>query len=370
MASLRILPALSLLLIGLLLPLADAAGQAPGVGYDHRGRLVEQPRLKVNMFELADSAAEANREDLRIFGRWIAASLKPVMDYATYVKSLESPAALASLKARARGKNAVSPIALWHEAVTTQLDSFEALATTLKQSRPVKVQHPDIARATALAAKDFVQIGQMFDRLAKARRTLAKSLIARDDQAAVNSILAQVQELAEMQEWVVGSTRRQIAAGVGGTPDLWLWESQIESAEVMAGTFRDVLYVVEHRRLPPTVNQLNSRERLISMAEWIKRAKLQVKHELARARGNPDASPTRSRWLEAVYINYEKTVAAEQATQEWLLANVPRFHEEIRAGAQRQGHRMSLVQWDQFDAIAETQLALTIERFRMLAAMP
>lgn len=370
MASRRILPALSCLVVWLLLQAGVAAAQAPGLGYDHRGQLVEQPRLKVNMFELADGAAEPNKQDLRIFGRWVADSLKPVGDYAAYARSQEGPAAIASLKARARGKNALSPAALWHEAVSAQLDSFEALAATLKQTRPAKVQQPDIARAMAFTARDLVQVGQMFDRLAQTRRALAKSLLARDEQAAVGSILAQVQALAEMQEWVVASTRRQIAAGVGGTPDLWLWQSQIEGAEVMAQTFRDVLYVVEHRRLPPTVNQFNSHERLVSMAAWIKRAKLQVKHELARARGNPDASPARSRWLEAVYLNYDKIVAAEQASQEWLAANVPRFQEEVRAGAQRPGHRMSLVQWDQFDAINDAQLALTIDRYRMLASMP
>lgn len=370
MASRRIPLVLSLLLVGLLLSPGSFAQQAPGVGYDHRGRLVEQPRLKVNMFELADSAAEANREDLRIFGRWIAASLKPVVDYAAFARTQQSPAALASLKARTRAKNAASPVSLWHDMVTTQLESFEALAAQLKNARAAKVQQPDVARAMALTAKDLVAVGQMFDRLAQARRVLAKAVLERDDQAAVGSILAQVKEFAEMQEWSVASTRRQISAGVGGTPDLWLWRSQIESSEVMAVTFRDVLYVVEHGQMPPAVNQLNNHERLVAMAEWIKRAKLQVRHELTRARGSPDASPTRSRWLEGVYLNYEKVVAAEQASQEWLAANLPRFYEEIRAGAQRNSHRISLVQWDQFNAIAETQLILAIDRYRMLASMP
>ncbi len=42
----------------------------------------------------------------------------------------------------------------------------------------------------------------------------------------------------------------------------------------------------------------------------------------------------------------------------------------MRVASQGDGRRLQLVQWDHFDAIAETQLVLTVERYRMLAAMP
>ena len=348
--------------------LASAADPQKHLGYDDRGRLVEQPRLTVNMFELADGAAEANKNDLRAFGRWVADTLQLFHDFsASQAASPLTDRAALRQRAAARGGN-LAPADV-EALMAARLPRLEEMSGRLQQLRPAKAQQPDISRAATFAARDFADVGRLLGHTVETHRFFVKAALGKDQSAKRDGFIAEMKNNIALMTWSERSTRRQIEAGVGGTPDQWLWRAQVEAAQAYITTFRDLLYMVENRRMPPTIGQVNSHENSIAMAEWLKRAQIQVRHEMQRARG-PDASTTRGLWLEKVYANYDRELAAERALREWMLVSLPRLYAEMTRCVRDGRDQVPRVNWDEHEQLSQAQLALTIERYRLLVQMP
>lgn len=353
-----------------LVPLAQATEPAGSLGYDARGQLVEQPRIKLNMFALADSAAEADKADLRAFGQWIADALQVFADVSAQAQERIKPAEASKAATGARPRSAPDRVKELEQRIELRLASAGETLARLKQLRPPKLRHPDIARALAFAQRDFAEAAPKLERVLKTESETIKAVFARDVPAVRDTLIDSLQGVASLMEWADRSNKRQIEAGVGGTPDLWLWRAGIDESQAMATLFRDLVYAVEHRRAPPAVGQQNIQENLTAMAEWLKRAEIQVRQEMQRARTSPEASLTRGQWLEKVYANYEQQVAVERALYRWMTANLARIYEDMRLGTRDERAKARLINWSAHEKMESASLALTIERYRLLAAMP